>query len=65
MLSTQTPRIDSCEVCGDSDHCLPRWEDDGGGIVARGPLPRPSGALPTRDANPERSDEHDESPREG
>ena len=21
-----------CEVCDDNDHCLPRWEDDGGGI---------------------------------
>ena len=20
-----------CEVCEDVDHCLPRWEDDGGG----------------------------------
>ena len=20
-----------CEVCDDNDHCLPRWEDDGGG----------------------------------
>jgi hypothetical protein len=20
-----------CEVCDDYDHCLPRWEDDGGG----------------------------------
>ena len=19
-----------CEVCDDNDHCLPRWEDDGG-----------------------------------
>ncbi len=21
-----------CEVCDDDDPCLPRWEDDGGGI---------------------------------
>ena len=21
-----------CEVCDDYDHCLPRWEDDGGDI---------------------------------
>ena len=21
-----------CEICDDNDHCLPRWEDDGGGI---------------------------------
>jgi hypothetical protein len=21
-----------CEVCDHYDHCLPRWEDDGGGI---------------------------------
>jgi len=20
-----------CEICEDNDHCLPRWEDDGGG----------------------------------
>ena len=22
-----------CEVCEDDDHCLPRWEDDGGGTT--------------------------------
>jgi hypothetical protein len=22
-----------CEVCDDYDHCLPRWEDDGGGTA--------------------------------
>ena len=27
-----------CEVCDDYDHCLPRWEDDGGGM-ARQPSP--------------------------
>ena len=21
-----------CEICDDYDHCLPRWEDDGGGV---------------------------------
>ena len=21
-----------CGICDDNDHCLPRWEDDGGGI---------------------------------
>jgi hypothetical protein len=21
-----------CEVCDDNDHCLPRWDDDGGGM---------------------------------
>jgi hypothetical protein len=26
-----------CEACDDYDHCLPRWEDDGGG-TARLPL---------------------------
>jgi hypothetical protein len=27
----QHPNLE-CEVCDDYDHCLPRWEDDGGGI---------------------------------
>jgi hypothetical protein len=22
----------ACGICDDNDHCLPRWEDDGGGI---------------------------------
>jgi hypothetical protein len=21
-----------CRICNDNDHCLPRWEDDGGEI---------------------------------
>ena len=27
-----------CEICDDNNHCLPRWEDDGGG-TARLPPP--------------------------
>ena len=30
-----------CEVCDDNDHCLPRWEDDGGGMSWT-PSPRPA-----------------------
>jgi hypothetical protein len=30
-----------CEVCDDNDHCLPRWEDDGGGVI-RTPSTRPA-----------------------
>ena len=27
-----------CEVCDDYDYCLPRWEDDGGGMHRRASL---------------------------
>ncbi|MBX6313968.1 MAG: hypothetical protein IRY99_13785 [Isosphaeraceae bacterium] len=31
MSDIHRPHLDDgCEVCHDNDHCLPRWEDDGG-----------------------------------
>ena len=33
MIDIDEPHSNlGCEVCDDNDHCLPRWEDDGGGV---------------------------------
>lgn len=36
-IEERDPNLE-CEVCDDYDHCMPRWEDDGGS-AARPPLP--------------------------
>jgi hypothetical protein len=38
-----------CEVCDDYDHCLPRWEDDGGGMGWLPPLEHAIGRDSRRD----------------
>jgi hypothetical protein len=38
-----------CEVCADHDHCLPRWEDDGGGTPRPPSLARASQETTGRD----------------
>ena len=33
MIDTDKPHPNLvCGICDDNDHCLPRWEDDGGEI---------------------------------
>jgi hypothetical protein len=47
-----------CGICDDNDHCLPRWEDDGGGID-RPPLAQ------AFEEGSERDHEHHERPPDG
>jgi hypothetical protein len=63
MLDTDTLRIDPCELCGDMDHCLPRWEDDGGAGPHGGR--RPAAVRRLQHDDPEGDWEHHESPSEG
>ncbi len=32
IMLTYSLLLQTCDVCDDDDHCLPRWEDDGGGM---------------------------------
>jgi hypothetical protein len=45
-----------CEICDDYDHCMPRWEDDGGGTTR---LPLPARAF---EEGTERDHEHLDQP---
>ena len=51
MIDTDEPHPNLvCGICDDNDHCLPRWEDDGGEIepaaVARAGVRGGLGARP-------------------
>ena len=48
-----------CEVCDDNDYCLPRWEDDGGGMDRR-----PSFALAFEEDSERDHGDHDRPPAE-
>lgn len=48
-----------CGICDDNDHCLPRWEDDGGEIDR---LPSPARALEFEEDSERDDGNHDRPP---
>jgi hypothetical protein len=60
MIDDTRPHpVERCEVCDDDDHCLPRWEDDGG------PMGRPQPSVQAFEAESERDEGHHDRPHDG
>ena len=57
-INERHPNLE-CEVCDDNDHCLPRWEDDGGGID------RPPSLAQAFEEDSERDHGHHDRPSDG